>query len=220
MPGSVAQPIVWSVVGNIPRAAGQQQPEGFAKLTTMLDGTNNDLVFTALEKGSAGREISIEYGDPAAQATTGVQVTGKAIKVTPGLHAEVEVTDAGTAAVNGVYHYVGQRNGKANWSHSGYPLVDARVDWIDIGGGLWMISEADTLMYSSASAADFPNSLEWTVEDGAEPAPDVETHGSVANQVKAAIGSNEEASALVTVANAPGNDGTGAVSAMTARRLG
>lgn len=52
-----------------------------ASLTTNLAGhTNNDLVFTAVEGGDPGEDITIEYADPGADQALSVEVTGTAIK--------------------------------------------------------------------------------------------------------------------------------------------
>ena len=104
-----------------------------ALLTTSLTGTNNDMVFTAVTKGTAGNTITIAYVDPAVEtATEVVTVTGTAIVVT---------------------------------------------------------------LRSVSSVL------------------------STAAQVKTAVDNNAEAHALVTVANAGGNNGSGAVIALTATAL-
>jgi hypothetical protein len=51
-------------------------------LTTALAGDNNDLVFTAIEKGVAGDDITITYVDPGAVGGISVAVVGTAITVT------------------------------------------------------------------------------------------------------------------------------------------
>lgn len=54
-----------------------------AALTTVLTGTNNDLVFTAKAKGVSGNSITVAYIDPGVEtATESVVVTGSAIAVT------------------------------------------------------------------------------------------------------------------------------------------
>lgn len=54
-----------------------------AALTTALTGDNNDLVFTAKTKGTAGEAITIAYVDPGEDAEAEVvTVTGTAISVT------------------------------------------------------------------------------------------------------------------------------------------
>lgn len=54
-----------------------------ATLTTALAGANNDLVFTAVTKGTVGNGITIEYVDPEEEtATETVTVVDSAISVT------------------------------------------------------------------------------------------------------------------------------------------
>jgi flagellar hook-associated protein 1 FlgK len=54
----------------------------FARYLTRLNGDDNDLIITALEKGAPGEDISIEYVDPgAASQPLSVAVTGNRITV-------------------------------------------------------------------------------------------------------------------------------------------
>ena len=198
--------------------AVDESPEQFATLTTSLAGANNDLVFTAKEAGAVGEEISIEYAAAAARATITVDVSGRAITVTPGTDGMVEVDGAGSTEVNGLYLYAGHVNGKPSWNLAS-DLIDARIQWSSTNGGTWWIYlDTDTLYYSE-STADSLDSLIWSEDVGEVPIPDAVPWTSAASQVAAAIRTNGLSSALVTVADAPGNDGTGSVTAMAATNL-
>ena len=52
-----------------------------ASLTTALTGTNNDLVFTARDRGTAGNSTTISYVVSGANTALAVTVTGTAISV-------------------------------------------------------------------------------------------------------------------------------------------
>lgn len=218
MPGSVPQSIVWPVVEGIARSVGASRPAAHARLTTAISGGNNDLVYTAVEYGIGGEDISIAYATPAAQATTTVAVNVKAITVTPGEMAVMEVDEAGTAAVNGLYLYAGVVNGEASWNLNS-DLVNARISWSSASGGTWWIYLNTDTMYYTASSAASPSGLTWSVDGGSLPVPAVTGYTSTSCQVAQAVRSNSAATALVSVADAPGNDGTGSVVAMSAANL-
>jgi hypothetical protein len=73
---------------------------GFAALTTVLAGANNDLVYTAKAAGFGGNAITVAYVDPGGvSATLGVVVTGNAIVVNLGRAASaINSTAAAVAA--------------------------------------------------------------------------------------------------------------------------
>lgn len=105
-----------------------------ASLTTALSGSDNDLVFTAVEKGQEGTEVTIEYVNPGTSASLNIDTQGSGIKV--------------------------------NLAHNGSAITSTAAD------------------------------------------------------IKTAIEADTTASALVTVANASSNDGTGVVTAMAETPLG
>jgi hypothetical protein len=213
-----------------PSAPGEVTPEwtpptgAVATLTTALAGTNNDLVYT--ERG-AGTKVSITYPTPAAQATTGVSVAGSAITVAPGTKARMLVLVGGDELIfvaNGEMASGNDGIPRPVWTFGGLPFATA-MDGENPKGRLrahfsgWELSATNlagsAIVETPSSTPDVFDEADWPDVQFASVSPLT----SSAAQVKAAVEASTAASALVTVANASGNNGTGAVAAMATTYL-
>jgi hypothetical protein len=194
-----------------------------ANLTTALSGSNNDLVFTAIATGVSGNQLSVAYSAPVASSyTTSVSVTDDlAILVTLAAKARQIITGTLNDGSGSVTFPTMLVSGTAlsrpyyvdNIFSPAYTLQWDGAYWVAnkiSGGGTW----------KSASDVATPDlATGWTPTSPSTGTPTVTAAVTSAYQVKAAIDGDIEAQDLVTVANAGGNDGTGAVSTMVATGL-
>jgi hypothetical protein len=176
-----------------------------ATLTTALAGANNDLVFTARRAGPRGNSIGVTYN--VAGLNTGLTVPSNAKAFTVSKDTDVFDTTVAHGYVDG---------NAVTPSGAGLP---AEI----VAGRIYYIRDADPTRFRLAVApGDEP--IDITTDGSGSIAPvdvivNVATNGagaptSTATQVAAAIAASSTANALVSVANAAGNDGTGVVAAM------
>jgi hypothetical protein len=168
-------------------------------LSTDLTGANNDLKFTAATPGADGDDISVEYVDPAASGEAlSVDVVGTAITVNletePDVQSELETT-----------------------------LTGANNDLLFTAAAGLPGTAGDAVSVEFVDPATPDAALDVTVA-GTDITVDLATDGggaivSTAAQVAAAVTGDVDANVLVTVANAPGNDGTGVVTALAQTNL-
>lgn len=167
-----------------------------ASLTTSLTGTNNDLVFTAKDTSLDGNNISVQYIDPAANSQSlYVRTDGQVIKVYLATNGGGTITTTAAQVKTAI-----EGHGLAN------ALVTVANAAANDGTGVVTALAATSLSGALVAGRDI------TVNSA--------TNGSAAAtstsaQVKAAIEASAAASALVTVAHATGNDGTGTVAAVS-----
>ena len=182
-----------------------------AELTTALTGTNNDLVFSSAVTGYAGNSTSICYSATEAPgALTTVGVSGSAITVTRAAKARMIVTGTTSPDVSGTYLYMGDVEGKPFYNRDG----NSEGYILGWDGSAWYLGGA-TMFYSPATVPTPDLIPSWVAVGSTTGTPSVAPATTCASQVGAAIANNVAASALVSCANAPGNNGTGAVTAMT-----
>ena len=181
------------------RSLGRQRVGGInnpASLTTALSGSNNDLVFTAKDTSLDGNNITVQYIDPAANSQSlYVRTDGQVIKVYLATNGGGTITSTAAqvkAAIEG--------HGLAN------ALVSVANAASNDGTGVVTALAATSLSGALVAGRDITVN---SATDGSAVAT------STSAQVKAAIEASAAASALVTVAHATGNDGTGTVAALS-----
>lgn len=186
-----------------------------ATLTTSLTGTNNDLVFTAASSGTFGNRVRVAYLDPGANdATLSVAVVGDTSFET----INVSLATNGSGTITSTAAQV-QAAIEAHADASG--LVTIAAAGGNDGSGVVTALAATAL---SGGAAAFLQAGSGVVtamaQDSLEGATDGEdTITTTAAQVATAIAANPGANALVSVANASSNDGTGAVTVLAETAL-
>lgn len=206
-----------------------------ATLTTALTGDDNDLVFTAVEKGTAGNSVTIKYTDPAANdAPLTVNVTGTDIDVLLATNGSGDITTTAAQITSAILasveasELVTSANAGGN---DGTGVVTALTE-TPLSGGTVTISTTATDVKDAIEAYELADNLVTVANAAGNTGAGTVTamaktnlsgNGfaitSTATQVKAAIEANSETAALVTVANAGGNDGTGIVTVLTKTNL-
>lgn len=186
-----------------------------ASLTTELAGDNNDLTYTAGDNyaGAAGNYIQIEYVDSGVdgQALT-VSVSGSGTAADPYKITVILGRSSATAA-SLTTELTGDNNDlvfTAQDAYKGAVGNNIQVAYIDPGAA----DAALSVDVDGLGTADNPFVINVSLAtDGTG------TITSTAAQVQAAIEAHADASVLVSVANAAGNDGSGVVTAMAATAL-
>lgn len=199
VPTVAESPLSVSVTGKaitVSLASTAAVPSVKASATTSLTGDNNDLVFTAKTAGVAGNSISVEYelagtSDAALDCT----VSGTAITVVLG-------TD-GTGALDAAKNTATLIKAKIEATPTADALVDVDLAAENTGAGA--VTVMDAVALEGGAAADGDGILDAAA--------------NTADLVKAAIIASPAASALVTVADKAANDGSVAVTAMSATKL-
>lgn len=122
-----------------------------ASYTTALTGTNNDLVFTAVNGGPWGNDITVTYVDPGGvSATLGVVVTGHAIVVNLG-RATSAINSTGTLVrdlINGDASASALITAAYATGNNGTGLVTAMSVQTLVGGAYGDGLTLDTSVYS------------------------------------------------------------------------
>ena len=199
-----------------------------ASITLDPGGSNNAILFTAVTAGSAGNSLTVQIMVPAAAtATTAAAVSGTAIWITPGDSARMILSGSmSPAPPASILPYAGVVGGMAMWSSDGSTLIligtPARAIIYyntDRWYAKWGVSGAWTYVAYKVSSATSPAGLTgWTVTTGTT-SPTVTAAASDANQATNACFAAAPVLALVTAVNAPGNDGSGVISAVAATHL-
>jgi hypothetical protein len=201
---------------------GSYTPAVAATLTVDPSGDNNAILFTADALGEVGNDISVEYATPAVSAATTVAVVGDAITVTPGTKARMVVSGTPSLTLAGTYEF---QSGGAFPN----PAYDRWVEmsllseiWWNTALARWEIRTnpfATEGYYSTSMTATPDLATGWTAYGSPLPtgSPTITAAVSTAAQVIAAVNASSEAP--VTASIAPGNDGSGGVTAMTAANM-
>jgi len=80
---------------------------GYASLQTGVEGSNNAILFTALEAGSAGEEVSIALIDPSGNnQALAVSIDGNAIKISLATSAEGAITSTAAQVISAVNEHL------------------------------------------------------------------------------------------------------------------
>lgn len=230
-----------------------------AAYTTVLTGTNNDMILTAHVAGLASSLISVEYKDPVVRVSQGisVNVNGNAITVvlaTANLTAATNtltngnatnVSDNDTVTVNGVVYrfkntmaLVGDVQIGASADASTLSLAKTINGTGIAGTDMFAGTPANADVTSSATvtahaitltakvsgtagntltlAANAHNTVGSATFSGGLNAGQIT---STAAQVATAIAANAAAAALLDTANSGADDGSGVVTAMSAKFL-
>jgi len=235
-PGAASEALTVDANGNAITVNLATSAPVAATLPTALAGGNNDLLFTAKAAGIGGNGLSVKYTDPGAANVLSVDVVGDAIEVLLG-HDGVGITSTATqvkAAIDAdpeASLLVDVANADGN---DGSGIVAAMVETPlangDDGGAI--ISTA-TEVKAALEADPATNALVTIAmangNNGSgvvEAMPATNLAGgdngvivTLAAQIKTAIEANADANALVAVANAPDNNGTGVVTALPATNL-
>ena len=111
--------------------------------------------------------------------------------------------------------YNGTVNGKPQYHAAGDTHY---VNWT-VEGEWYLQVDGGALWFSTDNVATPDLVTTWSADSPATGTPVVAAAVSNSAQAKAAIEAAATADALITVAHAPGNDGTGALAAMTATHL-
>lgn len=190
--------------------------------TTNLPGNNNDIVWSAKDPN-----VRIKYLASAGITTT-VAVEGKDVIVTPGIKTNMLVSGSLTpkspinparllmyAGKDGSWHvwthngimmsFSGLKSGEASMSYNGQNWTYASHSWTG--------DFADYVAQKIAKTITPDGLRDWTVYVWSGQ-PTVTALPSNASQVIAAVAADPVASKLLVGTLAPGNDGTGAISAM------
>ena len=226
------------------------QEAGTAALTTALSGSNNDLVYTAVQSGLGGNDITVRYVNPGtASAALSASVSAKAITVnlatgtgTAQVETAVVTAAAGPTESDTLQILVTSARFTAPEAVS-CALLDADADASAVATKIRAALTADTVVNTHftvggsganvvltarvAAANDATLNVEWygvsgvsdleaSTDTTAGVAPAITSTGAT---VKAIIEATAAAAALVTVAHASGNDGTGVVTALAATNL-
>jgi hypothetical protein len=168
-----------------------------AALTTSLTGANNDMVFTARRHGTYGNGITVAYVNPGAPgASLSVESSNKAITVNL-------ATAADTAAT-----LTTSMTGDDN------DLVLTAVEGGEEGNDitLTLVDPSDTDQELAVTVTGTDISVSLATDSGGT----ITTTGAL---LKAALEADADAAALVTVAHADGNDGSGVVTALSESAL-
>lgn len=206
------------------RAAGSKER---ASISTELAGANNDASFYARHRGSSGNAITITYVVAGNNTPLSVDVEGTDITVnvaTNGGGAAISTVDAVRDAIEadpvaGNLISVSVSSGDPEAAVAAslttaltganndlvYTAVDAGAAGNDITV-TYVVSGTDTPLSVDVTGTDIVVNVETDSGDAAV---------STANEVKAAIAGDQDASALVTVADAAENDGSGVVTALS-----
>lgn len=227
-----------------------------ATLTTALAGTNNDLTFRSIARGSVGNLVTVAYVVSGTSTPLTVAVSGSAITVNVATNgggtatstaAQVEAAVEASATAGRLVDVV---NADGN---DGTGVVTA-LTATPLTGGTNLITYGRMVLATLTTSLTGTNndvvltakpptysgkagnaiSLTITVS-GVSTAQSISVSGtditfvsatngssaatSTAANLKTAIDSTPAAAALVTVANAPGNDGTGTVAALAKTNL-
>lgn len=207
-------------------AGGVSEPNGGTMASVSLDpgAWDSSVIFTAVEGGAAGNDITVAYAAPADQVTTTVAVVDDAIIVTPGTKARMLVagtltTDGSTPLVLSPQRYAGQVSTKVSYSDigEGGGLSSTIIDW-NFFPARWRIKSQFTVYFESSDYVTSPELVTtWTPVGAATGVPVVTAGISSAAQVIAAVNADLDAAALVT---ASANDTvTGAVAELAATNL-
>lgn len=212
-----------------------------ANFTTALAGSNNDLAYTSKLAGPIGNTITVRYvAATVARSTTTAAITGnRAITVALAATAATATLTTALTGTNNDLVFTSTRTGSALGNQTEIEYVDPGENDAELSilisgdtiqfnlatdsGGL-ITSTADDLkaaLLADSVASALVTAADAAANDGsgvvtalaatALAGGGVLTITSTAAQVKAAIEADYESNALVTVANAAANDGTGAV---------
>lgn len=191
---------------------GNSSTPVYATLTTSLAGDNNDLVFTAKEAGASGEAISIQIATPGLVPNFEISVTDSAILITAGTFSGMTVAGAGSVACNGPYALKGVVNSLPAYGHINGP-------WSIEGGSTWDVKFMGMPYYAGSPSGGYPSDKTYVKTYGLNPAPTVSATCAAAAHIKKLVESTPEAAALVTVALARRNNGTGPTTSMAKTNL-
>lgn len=130
---------------SIPGRWGAFGQKAYATLTTALTGTNNDLKFTAVNRGVGGNDITVAYVVSGASTPLSVDVTGTDIVVnveTDGSSAAVSTADEVMDAVNGDAAAAALVSAALASGNDGTGVVTALAETPLAGGTDWTIGTA------------------------------------------------------------------------------
>ena len=192
-------------------------------------GDNNAILFTAVQAGPAGNDITVEYAGTNVSGDSLITVLGNSVSVAIS-KAIMTISGTITPDMNVALQYAGMINGHPSWSSNGdiFPYgqgIDALVDGIYIfAESSWTITRIHNGTYNGIWISDdfpaFPNDADGWSADGIETGtPEVAASNLTAEIIVDLINNDVAASLLVTAANASGSDGTGSVAAVTATNL-
>lgn len=206
----------------------------YARATLDPADTNNAIAVQAVAIGPGGNNISVAIAAPAAQAATTVGVSGDAITITPGAKGVMTLAAAGAhtdsygdaRALDGLRFYEETvDSGRPTWwqySSHNPDLVIGNYSTIRWTGALWEILVADPggyvfRAYSAQDVATPDLVTAWTTDTSGAYAlcsgtVDALTAGvSPAQHAVDALRAQPGLDLVLDVANAAGNDGTGAL---------
>lgn len=198
---------------------------GVASATVNPAAADNSVFFEAVQTGSAGNEISVEY-----VASVGdsdgilVDVAGDAVEVIFGNKASFNVSGlSGSLTFDGVTPCVFPQLTTGNpsapgsqvWWTADFPTVSTGCAWLP-GDGIWVLTFDDGVDYAQWYSADptfYPDTItDWVPYSSNTGMPVLTAVGTTAQQVIDAVNDDAVASLLVT-ASASGPV-TGAVAAV------
>ena len=199
-----------------------------ASATLEPAGENNSILFTAVQAGPAGNDITVTIQEPGNFADIQIVVTGTNIAVTPPRLVSVSGTLNPDAAV--VLKYGGVVGGMDFWTSDGnlnvtilnvYPyqmIVPSEED------GFWTLTYyEDQFTPYNWTSTDVPDLVQdstgWAASPPATGIPSFAEITATAQEIIDAVNADESASLLVTAANGSGSDGTGQIAAVTATNL-
>lgn len=220
-----------------------------AALTVDPAGANNGIVYTANAAGSPGNDITIQHIDPAdVDQPLIVSVRGKAIRVRLATNAGGAITStaaqviaavnahwmaghlvtaadvvgssgAGLVAAQAVTHLAGGADMDATHASltTALGVANTELVWTAVVGGeagnALTVEYIDPAGANAGSIALVGNAVQVTLAHSGAAIT------ATANDIAALVAASPAVSAVVSVANDAGNDGTGVVTAMSATPL-
>lgn len=172
--------------------------DALASFTTALAGSNNDLVFTSKLDGPIGSTISVQYIAPtvARQDTVADIIGNRKIGVYLAATAGNAALTTALTGTNNDLVFTSTRTGSALGNQTEIEYIDPSENNAELS----IAFSGDTIQFNLAT--DSGGLITTTADD-----------------IKAALLADSDASALVSAVDAPSNDGSGVVTALAATAL-
>lgn len=190
--------------------------------------TNQNILWTAVQAGEAGNQLSVTIATAAVTTSTSVSVANGAITVYPGTLAHMHINGAalhdkdGVPLTDVVLLYAGMHNGYPHWTETGESLDDVilyfgwSLAWVS---GSWYVTLNGSLtLYQSycVSVATSPVGLTYELIGQGTGTAVVYAIASLKDQVINAVCAS---SASLVIHASPSGDVTGSISALAQTNL-
>ena len=198
----------------------------FASATIDPSGSNNSITVTAATAGASGNALRFQILTPATGTSdTIASVSESIVTLTPGDKARMIISGVATSNVNGSLGYCGVRNGFDSWSSDGINGIFYQSHGIPYtvlwkSGSVWCLQRFEsngTPSYQCycTDTGISPSGLTFDAPGIGSGIPTIASSASTSAQGIVAINSTPATSALMVASNAPGSDGSGALSSVS-----